>query len=96
MNHIIEVQCQGCGMTAKVHDHYPLPDEWVFGAYKHAAHQQVIFCPDCAEWMAEILIIEEEPPGLMGSEYTEEFDPDYWGPDDIGLRAPIDGFWVAS
>ena len=91
---MIQVQCQGCGVV-KQEDRYTLPIGWEVGAFASHPHQTgLYFCADCAERMSEILILEEEPRPLLGSAYDEEFDPDYWGPDDIGLRAPCDGYWI--
>ncbi len=43
------------------------------------------FCDQCTE--------EERP--LLGAEYDEEFDQTNYGPNDIGRRAPCDGYFVA-
>ena len=88
------VQCQYCGWLEKV-DEYKLPAEWT------AREDGSWACDQCSE--------DDRP--LLGAEYDEEFDPSTYdrtahqtwlddhspnyGPDDIGRRAPCNGYFVA-
>ena len=91
MNEIELVQCQSCGMI-NIH-----PRNAFYGAFADKPEfDNLAFCETCADYGTEEgwLIIEEDR-ALLGTDYDPEFDSANWGPDDIGLRAPCDGYWVA-
>ena len=88
-------QCQGCGYSV-FQVEYSLPEGWSEDS------TGLWYCDEC-------LSSEDRP--LLGSEYDEEFDPSTYdttahqswldncspnyGPDDIGLRSPCDGYFAA-
>ena len=77
------VQCQSCGYCVEQVDD-SLPEGW------SAARDGRFYCDVCPDGDP----VEEDRP-LLGYEYDEEFDQEYWGKDDIGRRAPCDGYFVA-
>jgi len=75
------VQCQSCGYCVESADG-ALPTGW------HESLSRLFFCEECG-------VGHPEMKPLLGSEYDEEFDPAYYGPNDIGLRAPCDSYFSA-